>query len=215
LKQGARLPKLWGALAILAAVGIVVSTLPRLGEHPWLVTMAAVLFLAGVVIQRRVPVHEYWPIAAILTAMVVGGFTSLLHHTTFRGVLEHVHGMNVRTQTHRDIFGDLSAMMPSGNTQALFKFDPELEQDFLQGGNLLQSDRFSELHHQFDHWEKHEHDQLSETTRRLEVAIVGSLGFWITIGLLATWNLRERGFPADTSRLSAKQEIVAANQSVA
>ena len=125
-------------------------------------------------------VEDYWPLAALVLAFAVYGATAIAQKATFHGVLANVHDLSVRGGS--DI--DLWSRAPEPYT-----FGP-----YDQLASRLSESRFtgdSRLDETVDRLEEQHHERLKQertsTARRLELSIVGSLGFWLTVGLLAAW----------------------------
>ena len=190
----------------------------------WLLLPGIVLVATGLIMRAGLRLEEYWPLGALALGLAVCGISALVQQATFLGVLSDVHELNayagygVKLAPPLQLLG--SPAPPSNATQEPSPYDdyfetpappPTREQQLHQNlkdridtlrrqaqgrvstGDLALDEHVLELQRKD---QERLSDVRSEITRRLELSIVGSLGFWLTVGLLAAWSLRRESIPA-------------------
>jgi hypothetical protein len=172
LKPGSALPKTWGAIGLLVGLLLVGITAVRFQELWWLSIPGGLLVLTGVLIYSGWHVDEFWPLAALGLGLLVSGWTFVLQEAAFGNVL-----------------AGLFAAEPGGKT-----LDDELKTGFLHRPDLRPDEiQLAEFGKEFKKQATEDRELLQATKRvvaeRLELSIVGSFGFWSTIGLLAGWSV--------------------------
>jgi Methyladenine glycosylase len=170
LKPGSALPKTWGAIGLLVGLSLVGVTALRFQELWWVSIPGGLLVLTGVLIYSGWHVEEFWPLAALSMGLLVSGWTFVFQQATFGNAL-----------------AGFFAAEPSGRT-----LDDELQTAFLQRPDLRPDEiQLKEFGEAFKKQAAEDEKLLQATKRvvaeRLELSIVGSFGFWSTIGLLAGW----------------------------
>jgi hypothetical protein len=212
LRTGSRLPPRWGWIALGLGVALVLLAPARmlLPTVPWWPPIpGAILILVGFVITRNSPVEDYWPLAALTLAVTAGGTTVLIQHATFHGVVADVHALTVpaagqlrlwrslplRAQPSLPTLNGMYLERPGGETlivknpawsvfgRNLDVYELEFEPQGTTGDDVLDYEvAFSEAEDR-----RRLRSERAEVAARLELALVGSIGFWLTIGLLAAW----------------------------
>jgi hypothetical protein len=175
-------------------VTLVLLTLLRLvwPAIPWWTAVAgSLLFLTGLLMRNGNRVEDYWPLAALILAFAVYGATAIAQKATFHGVLANVHDLSVRGGSDINLWSQVPEPYAFGPYEQLAS---RLSESRLTGDSRLDQavDRLEEQHHERLKQER------TRTARQLELSIVGSLGFWLTVGLLAAWAVARP--PAHDSR---------------
>lgn len=173
LEPGAKVPRLWGLIALAVGVGLGVWAALRFATADPLseaVLIATAVFLAatGVLVFREIAVKDLWPLLTVTVAFCLVGGTSVWQDATFKGALNQLHPL-VERKTNQEpqlfdfvVYGLSTDGVPA---QAVDEADPS--------ARPMPDDDVNEA-------------------ARLELALVGSLGFWLTIALLAAWSLRRK-----------------------
>jgi hypothetical protein len=172
LKPGSALPKTWGLIGLLVGASLMGITALRFQELWWLSIPGGLLVLTGVLIYSGWHVDEFWPLAAMGLGLLVSGWTFVLQEAAFGNVL-----------------AGLFAAEPGGRT-----LDDELKTATLHRPDLRPDEiQLAEFGREFKKQAAEDQALLQTTKRvvaeRLELSIVGSFGFWSTIGLLAGWSV--------------------------
>jgi hypothetical protein len=180
LEPGARVPKWWGGIALAVAVtlaawaawrwwGVLFEDDNEVVSPTLLVAASFSLALTSIFILRERRIRDLWPLIAVTVAFCLLGGAVGVQQATFYGIVRELSGVTA----------------PSAS-EAMQKKSP-----------LTRPDVFSYL---YEGEQPPEPDVIptEEQTRaevreaaHLELALVGALGFWLTIALLAAWSLRE------------------------
>ena len=181
LEPGARVPRWWGLIALAAAAAIAIWA----GLRWWailfqsenetlsptiLVATSFSLALTSIFILRERPIRDLWPLVAVTVAFCLLGGAVGVQQATFYGVV-------------REVAGVTAPIAPrAARTSSLF--DTTNAFSYLYAGSAREERDVGPS-------ERHGRSEIREAAH-LELALVGSLGFWLTIALLAAWSLRQR-----------------------
>jgi hypothetical protein len=171
LEPGAKVPRLWGLIALAVGLGLGVWAALRFATADPLseaVLIATAVFLAatGVLVFREIAVKDLWPLLTVTVAFCLVGGTSVWQDATFKGALNQLHPLvERRVNQEPQLFDYVVYGVPNADAAA----EPE-------PGPVAPA---------------MPEDSVNEAAR-LELALVGSLGFWLTIALLAAWSLRRK-----------------------
>ena len=205
LRTGSALPKRWGLYAMIVGSLLIAITLVRLAipAIPWSLGLAGgVLLSTGILMHRGHDLADYWPLAAVSVSAAVCLATSGLQRATFNGVLADIHSLNTQTRLARD-FGaesaEAAAVVQPGAGYAYVwpgsPSDPRRTGRYSLSRDALIDD--PTLSEQSDEFERDDQRRLrperTAVANRLELSLVGSLGFWLTIGILASWAIVSAG----------------------
>jgi hypothetical protein len=163
--------KEWALIGYGAAALLMVATLLRflLGttdqDYWWWPFIPALLAaIAGLLFHRGMPVREFWPLAALCVAGGISGATSIAQQVTFAGVLQNLHKIDEMQQPEWPHTPTISEP-PTGPKETTREATKQAN------GGMEES--------------------AEDRSKILELAVSGSVGFWITVGLLACWSLYE------------------------
>lgn len=176
LRPGRELPSWWGVvslfggLAVAFWVGVVQPDLAA--SDRGIVALAGLVAAAtGALILRRVPMTELWPLLAITIGLLLLGLSAAFQQLTFAGALKELHPVahseaparkTVAIPNDDDVVGYLTVLAPRHQ-------DEELPESF----------RAEEIQ-----------DDVS-VSLNLELALAGSIGFWLTLSLMVGWALKQ------------------------
>jgi hypothetical protein len=136
------------------------------------VLQSCLLLLTGVLIYVGWSVEEFWPLAALGLGLLISGWTFLLQEATFGSALAGFYAEEPGGVTIDEELGlrylDLPKLRP--DQVDLAEFGKEFKAQVAAEDNML-------------------HATERVVTERLELSLVGSFGFWTTIGLLAGWTI--------------------------
>jgi hypothetical protein len=170
LKPVANLPQWWGAVALAAGllVAFWVGTMVTDADAVYRAAIAAGGLLAavtGIFVLRRVPVGELWPLIAVTAGLTLLGGAAI-QQLTFSAALNTLRPVS-QTPVGERIFTpyDLLLRERPGSAQ---REDETIPREFT---SAMSSDAAQEA-------------------VRLELALTGSIGFWLTIGMLVAWSLK-------------------------
>lgn len=173
LKPGASLPRWWGVVALAGGLAIALWVATMLsGDEVYRGAVAAgglLAALTGVLILRRMPVRELWPLLALTIGLALVGGSAAFQQVTFGGALEALHPVGegpTRVGTELDVL------------RYLYSLRSEYEQP--QGMQEVAPAFLAPP----------TNDAVKEALR-LELALTGSVGFWLTLGLLVAWSLKQ------------------------
>ncbi|MDB5357304.1 MAG: hypothetical protein JWN24_3757 [Phycisphaerales bacterium] len=202
LRRPSELQREWGLLALVAAIILVIVTWSRFPY--WYLLPALLLVIAAAYFRRGAAVEDYWPVVALSVGIIISGVVWIAQKATFAGVLGAVHKLN-----------SLPVYLPSAKPPEPF---PRLQspsqwsvgtplggdhKNGLPGAGPPPPDQMTEQ--QLKEFtakyiikspeEDRERQRLAEekreeAARSLELSLSGSLGFWVTVGILATWAVR-------------------------
>ncbi len=171
LKPGANLPQWWGAialgggLAIAAWVAALVTDVDVVYRSA--IAIGGLLAAAtGLLILRKVPVDDLWPLLAVTVGLTLLGGSAAVQQLTFAGALKELHPVTA-TPYARPEPTQLEIW------QYLYRLHPQLAAE-----EIPEAFRAPPAA-----------DSLSEALH-LELALTGSIGFWLTIGMLVAWSLK-------------------------
>lgn len=171
LKPGANLPQWWGAIAlggglvIAAWVAALVTDLDAV--YRWAIALGGVVTAAtGWLILRRVPIDDLWPLLAVTVGLSLLGGAAAFQQLTFAGALKELHPVTATPvaapePTQLDVWRYLYVLNPQQTAEEV----PE----------AFRAEPAA--------------DTLNEALH-LELALTGSIGFWLTIGMLVAWSLK-------------------------
>jgi hypothetical protein len=176
LKRAGRSPQSWAMIGYGAAALLVLASM--ITQHAWPLIPAGVALISGLLFQRGMPVKEFWPFAALCVAIGISGAMSVSQSFTFRGVLMQLH--------------TIDAIRPPSPGES-----PEVVAPIVDW-NPTEDEIKTALREKAknDAEEAEAQKKADEAARVLEVSIAGSVGFWITVGLLACWSMYERDHTA-------------------
>ena len=207
LRTGSALPRVWGWRAVIVGAVLVLITAARLywREIPWWPALPGImLILTGALAVRERRVEDYWPLAALTIAMTAGGTTALVQNATFHGLLADVHALNVPTGSYFQFWRRTPARPPEpapaelepreepwnpyAAIEARLRYDPAtIDRPPATSTGDAELDQRVRAGEEADReWLRRERGVVAA---QLELVLVGSLGFWVTIGLLAGWSL--------------------------
>jgi hypothetical protein len=171
LRVPSRSQKEWALIGYGAAALLILATLLRFllstteQDYWWWPFIPALLAaIAGLLFHRGMPVREFWPLAALCVAGGISGATSIAQQVTFVGVLQNLHKIDEMQPPEWPHISTTSepATGPKETTREVTK---------QVNGGMAES--------------------AEDSSKILELAVSGSVGFWITVGLLACWSLYE------------------------
>jgi hypothetical protein len=196
------MPKLWAAAAFLVAVILLGWTWLRLAELDtieltFLVVATAFALAIGAMILSEATMGELWPVLAMTMALAAVGLSEPLQSTTFSSVLNSLtvvsdgaarrlpmHLQHLHPDWAQQLLPTTSASEaapPADATASKADGGPDLAEPPPPGGGFT--------------WPYVPSPVTATTDRRqavrLELSLVGALSFWLTLGLLACWRLRE------------------------
>jgi len=177
LKRAGRNPQSWAFIGYGAAALLIVARI-LIGVR-WPIIPAVLALISGLLFQRGMPVKQFWPFAALSVALGVSGAMSVWQEFTFSGVLIRLHRI--------DELHPKPPEAPPIPASALYS---------LTSVQIGQAIRTYASQHPAARPKAPETDndltKLDQNAKLLELAISGSVGFWITVGLLACWSMYER-----------------------
>ncbi len=185
LEPGARVPKWWGFIAIAAAIALAGWAAWRWWEVFFeresetlsptiLVATSFSLALTSIFILRERPIRDLWPLVAVTVAFCLLGGAVGVQQATFYGVV-------------REVAGVTSPIVPAGQKSS--PSDAPNALSYLYAGSAPEERDVGPS-------ERRGKSEIREAAH-LELALVGSLGFWLTIALLAAWSLRQHEHEAE------------------
>ncbi|MEQ1867023.1 MAG: hypothetical protein ABL996_20475, partial [Micropepsaceae bacterium] len=168
LRPGRDVPQWWGVVALFGglAVAFWVGLGLQDGDAVYRGTIAVAGLIAattGALILRRLPMTELWPLLAITIGLFLVGGTAAFQQMTFAGALKQLHPV---------------ANVSSGASK-------EDVLDFLYAFRRRQAD--VEIPAGF---RAPAPDEDVTQALRLELALTGSIGFWLTLAMMVGWSLR-------------------------
>lgn len=173
LKPGASLPQWWGFVALAGGVAVALWVATMLsGDEVYRGAVAAgglLAALTGVLILRRVPVRELWPLLALTIGLALVGGSAAFQQVTFGGALEALHPVSqgpARVGTEFDALRYLYSL----------RSEHEQPQGMQEVAPAFLAPPTNEA---------------VKEALRLELALTGSVGFWLTLGLLVAWSLKQ------------------------
>jgi uncharacterized membrane protein YuzA (DUF378 family) len=172
LEPGARVPRLWGVIALAVGLGLGIwaalrfATADPLSEAV-LIATAVFLLVTGVLVFRENAVKDLWPLLTVTVAFCLVGGTSLWQDATFKGALNQLHPLVERQVKQEPALFDYVVYGVPRVEPAPEAAKPSPQAKPMDDGDVNEA-------------------------ARLELALVGSLGFWLTIALLAAWSLRRK-----------------------
>lgn len=179
LRPGRDLPHWWGIIALLGGLAIafwvgVVLQETDVTYRGFIACAGLVAASTGALILRRVPMIDLWPLLAITIGLSLVGLSAAFQQLTFAGALKHLHpvahvevpkGVALRSKDNEDLLGYLTILVPSSpESEAL----PEA---FLAEPVPADDEVAASLH--------------------LELALAGSIGFWLTLSMMVGWALNQ------------------------
>jgi hypothetical protein len=170
LEPGAALPRWWGfiafGVAVLLAIWSALFSQDDLLVRLVLMASSLAFVVLGVLVLRQRPLRDAWPLVAVTVMMSFMGAASVVQQATFQGALDQLHPLTAVEQSEKVDFGPFAYLY-----FGLIK--PREEGPQVPEAAVLDAP-----------------DDAVRQAGHLELAIVGSLGFWLTIALLAAWALR-------------------------
>jgi hypothetical protein len=177
LEPGAALPRWWGFIALSVAVLLGLWSLLAIEDDALvngvLLVSSIAFAVLGVLILRQRPLRDVWPLVAVTVMMSLIGAASIVQQATFQGALNQLHPLTA---------SDQSAKEPSGPL------------DYLYFGLIRPGEQGPQVPEEAV---LEASDDAVRQAGHLELALVGSLGFWLTIALLAAWSLRRGALTQD------------------
>lgn len=171
LKPGANLPQWWGAIALGVGLALAAGVAALLTDldvvYRGAIALGGLLAAAtGLLILRRVPIDDLWPLLAVTVGLSLLGGAAAFQQLTFAGALKELHPVTstpvVRPETTQlDVWHYLYVLNPKQVAE-------EVPEAFRAAPAA---------------------DTLNEALH-LELALTGSVGFWLTIGMLVAWSLK-------------------------
>lgn len=176
LRPGRDLPQWWGVVALLGGIAVIFWALIALYStdftyFAFIVCAAGAAVLTGANILWRVPTTEAWPLLAITVGLSLVGLSSAFQQLTFAGALKHLHpvahtelphGVKLMPRGEEDLVSYLTVLVPPSR-------DADLPESFR--AEPIQDDVSASLH--------------------LELALAGSVGFWLTLAMMVGWALNQ------------------------
>lgn len=169
LEPGAALPRWWGFIALGAAALLGIWSLLAMEDGDALtrgvLAASAIGFVVlGVLILRQHPLREAWPLVAVTVMMTFMGAASVVQQATFQGALNQLHPLTS---------GEVAPEGRGPFDYLFFSAQERLEGPQVPADSVLEVPQ-----------------DAARQAGHLELALVGSLGFWLTISLLVAWSLR-------------------------
>ncbi|MGQ0641071.1 MAG: hypothetical protein ACT4P6_09930 [Gemmatimonadaceae bacterium] len=158
----------WAWLAWISGV-LVTATTYWLKGPGWRYGVAALLGALGIAFRLGWQVRQWWPVAALLLGLSLAGATSVVNRATFKGVLGEIRTLNERADPLIDLAAADTGSVSAPTTMRVFREPMPSWQR--QWSRLHNEDEPRRLAYEV------------QVTQRLEIALLGSLGFWITIAL--------------------------------
>jgi hypothetical protein len=151
----------------------------------WLAAAGGLMLIAGILMRSGNRVEDYWPLVALVVAFAVYGTTAIAQRATFYGVLADVHDLSVQGGSDINLWSRIPGR-PGSSAASYSPYDVlkiDLWETASTGDRSLDDvvDRLETWH------ESRLKTEGENVARRLELSIVGSVGFWLTVGLLAAW----------------------------
>lgn len=172
LRPGASLPQWWGIVALAGGLAVALWEVTMLsGDEVYRGAVAVGGLLAamtGVLILRRVPMRELWPLLALTIGLALVGGSAAFQQVTFGGALEALHPVS---QGPARVGVEFDALRYLYSLRAAYEVPQGIQEvapAFLAPPT---------------------NDAVKEALR-LELALTGSVGFWLTLGLLVAWSLK-------------------------
>lgn len=171
LKPAVKLPQWWGAVALAGGLALAFWVATMLGGTDWVsrgVMGGAGLLAAatGILILRQVSVAELWPLLALTISLTLVGGNAAFQQLTFAGALKELHPVS----------------------QARYGNEQPSQLEMLYYLRVVRPQQEAEtIPPAFQ--APPANDELKEALR-LELALTGSIGFWLTISLLVAWSLK-------------------------
>ena len=128
----------------------------------------------GALILRRVPMIDLWPLLAITIGLSLVGLSAAFQQLTFAGALRHLHpvahtqmpkGVSLPSKDNEDVVGYLTVLVPASPASE------ELPEAFRAAETPAEDEVAVSLH--------------------LELALAGSIGFWLTLSMMVGWALNQ------------------------
>lgn len=171
LKPAVKLPQWWGAVALAGGLALAFWVATMLGRTDWVSrgVMAGAGLLAavtGILILRQVSVGELWPLLALTISLTLVGGSAAFQQLTFAGALRELHPVSQAR------YGD---EQPSQLEMLYYLRVVRPQQEAETIPPAFQAPPAN--------------DELHEALR-LELALTGSIGFWLTISMLVAWSLK-------------------------
>jgi hypothetical protein len=176
LRPGRELPAWWGLVSLLGGLAVALWVAVILQDTDF--TYRGIIAIAGLVaaatgtlILRRVPMNELWPLLAITIGLFILGLSAAFQQLTFAGALKQLHPVAYTQMPERialkknedgDVIQYLTVLGPHSS-------DRPLPEAFRAGSD--QDDVTVSLH--------------------LELALAGSIGFWLTLAMMVGWSLKQ------------------------
>lgn len=169
LEPGAALPRWWGFIAFGAGALLAIWALLAMEDGDALtrgvLAASAIGFVVlGVLILRQHPLREAWPLVAVTVMMTFMGAASVVQQATFQGALNQLHPLTS---------GEVAPEGRGPFDYLFFSVQERLEGPQVPADSVLEVPQ-----------------DAARQAGHLELALVGSLGFWLTISLLVAWSLR-------------------------
>jgi|GEM_PF-2896656 len=172
LKPAVTLPQWWGAIALAGGLALAFWVASMLGGTDWVSrgAMAGSGLLAaatGVLILRRVTVGELWPLLALTISLTLVGGSAAFQQLTFAGALRELHPVS----------------------QARYGVEPPSQLEMLYYLRVVRPQQETETIPPA--FKAPPADDTLHEALRLELALTGSIGFWLTISMLVAWSLKQ------------------------
>jgi DNA-3-methyladenine glycosylase I len=160
----AKLPHTFGVILLL--FGVVLIFIGLFHPNPFLGLLpATILAFSGIEILRDREVREFWPAVALSVAIITCFVTPIqANPANFRGVLGNINGLTAAGPIRDTFFGPLAPPTNASGTEAGTRQ--------AQG----QSDESK--------------DEQKKDVVLSQLCIIGSFGFWVSLGLLVCWSIR-------------------------
>jgi hypothetical protein len=176
LRPGRDLPHWWGIVSLFGGLAVAFWVAVVLQEtdttyRGFIACAGLVAASTGALILRRVPMSDLWPLLAITIGLSLVGLSAAFQQLTFAGALKHLHPVSHAERPHGvslpptgddDIVSYLTVLGHAPKDEAL----PEAFR-----APALEDDVAVSLH--------------------LELALAGSIGFWLTLSMMVGWALNQ------------------------
>ena len=170
LKPGRDVPQWWGIVAMLGGIAVMcwVALGLQNGDEVYRIAMGVAGVIAastGAMILRRTPMTDLWPLLAITIGLFLVGGSAVFQQLTFAGALKELH--------------------PVAHTSGAKTVQERTVLDYFYTLGVRESD--AEIPEGFRAPPRN--DDVNESLR-LELALTGSIGFWLTLAMMVGWSLR-------------------------
>ena len=164
LRSRAKLPHTFGVALLLFGVALIFIGLFHPNSYLGLLP-AVILAFSGIEILRDKEVREFWPAMALSVAVITCFVTPIqVDPANFRGVLGNINGLTAVGPIRDTFFGPVASATNASGSEA--------------GTQQAQGESDESK------------DEQKKDVVLSQLCIIGSLGFWVSVGLLVCWSIR-------------------------